>query len=149
MRVFRAFKSRRRRDGRGSWIYVGNCVMSTTGDAGYHMHLLLWESMHVNSLNDDLAGLGAGKAYITKIEPSAGIGPLANVLDVTAYVLGQEESVFGRDNYLENIPRPPSKRALLMPQRKTLQERKPELLLALDRAKDPAVPDDAVYRPLH
>jgi len=149
MRVFRAFKSRRRRDGRGTWIYVGTCVMSATGAGGYHLHLLLWGSVHINSLNDDLAELGAGRASIKPIKPSPGIDPFANTLEVTAYVLGQEEPVFGTDNYQDNLARPKNKRALMRPQDSTLQKRKPELLIALDRAKDPAVPDDAVHRSPH
>ena len=149
MRGFRALKNRRRRDGRGTWIYVGYRVASSSGAAGYHLHLLLWESVHIISLNTDLAELGLGKAHIEKLEPLAGVDPFVNAMGAVAYVLGQEEPVFGTAKHRQNLPRPKSKRALLKPQDRTLQARKPELLLALNRAKDPTVPDDALLQPLH
>jgi hypothetical protein len=126
---------------RGPLIYVG-VAAAGLGDGGYHAHLLLWGYQHLPPLHGDLRDLGLGWPHIERIRTRP--GPALDALTTTAYVLGQEEPVFGSRKHCENGERPRSKRRFLTPHRATLAKHHPQLLAALDAASDPTVPDEAL-----
>jgi hypothetical protein len=142
MHAFSKLKKRILRDRGRPLMYVGTCARSSTGAGGYHLHLLLWEYKHMKALLPDLRDVGLGGAKIDPLVPNEDTTAIKNAIITAGYVFGQEEPVFGTDKHLKNLLRPKGAYSALKPQGETLAQYHPELLAALDKAKDPALPDD-------
>jgi hypothetical protein len=145
MDMFRRLVRRieRRRSSRLPLIYFGT-VAEGTYEGGFHMHLILWEYQHMPMYHGQMRALGLGVPNIEMIDP---LTP-DNVLRVVAYVLGQQESVFGTRKHLANRPRDPFKRRYIHPQLKTLERYHPELFVALSLAEDKSVSDETLFAEL-
>jgi hypothetical protein len=126
----------RRKSTKGPLIYVG-ALAKGNGDGGWHLHLILWEFPVEHIFRPQARAVGLGNVDLQQIKPD-----LTNRLWAASYVLGQHQSVFGTRKHLENAPHPKNKRALIVPQRKTLQVHNHELFVALDMAKSQAVSDE-------
>jgi hypothetical protein len=124
-------------------VYVG-VVARGKGDAGYHGHFLLWTSLHYNTIHKHLRELGLGRGLVKVIDYKR--PEVVPALRVAAYVFGQEEAVFRSVQHEHHRARPKSARRFLHPQRETLRRLKPELLTALDLAKDPTLSDVALFQ---
>jgi hypothetical protein len=124
-------------------VYFGT-VAKGAGDGGYHGHFLIWTSLHYNTVHKHVRQLALGHAHVDPIDLDRPDEKLA--LRAVTYVLGQEEPVFASAEHRRHRPRPPSGRAFLHPQRKTLVRWHPDLLTALDLAKSPSVSDVELYR---
>lgn len=147
----------RSRSTRRPLIYVGSIAQSGAG--GYHAHMLLWEHLHLGMLRGHLRELRLGRPCIRHIPTTTfPAGPLtiedhvtslcnlAEVGRTTAYVLGQHEPVFGSDHHRRHAARQRSKRRYLRPLAPTLETHKPELLAAVEAAKDRTVTDVQLVR---
>ena len=114
------------------------------GAAGCHLHLLLWDYPPMPMYHGQARALGLGNVHVERITPSTP----ENVLRVVSYALGQQEPVFGTTTHRHHQPRVKHQRRWGCPQRRTLEEHKPELLSALDLAKDKAVSDQRLVAEL-
>lgn len=124
-------------------VYFGSFAQGY-GAAGCHLHILLWDFPYMPMYHGQVKALGLGNAHVKQITPS---NP-ENVLRVVSYTLGQQEPVFGTSRSRDHRPRAKYQRRFIHPQRKTLAEHKPELLTALDLAKDKAVSDQSLVAEL-
>lgn len=114
------------------------------GAAGCHLHLLLWDYPPMPMYHGQAKALGLGNVHVERITPSTP----ENVLRVVSYALGQQEPVFGTTPHRHHQPRAKHQRRWGCQQRKTLEEHKPELLSALDLAKDKSVSDQSLVAEL-
>ena len=142
MREFAKFKKRYRRDRYRPLIYIGK-VAAGKGGGGYHVHLLLWQSLNYNALHGYVRGLTFGPPQVEQITLSE--DPANLPLRVVAYVLGQEEPVFRSEEHARHRAHPKSAWRHIRPQRPTLERYQPKLLAALDIAESPAVPDGELW----
>jgi hypothetical protein len=142
MREFAKLKQRLAAERRTPLIYFGT-VAKGQGHGGYHGHFLLWKSLHYNTLHRHIGELELGSAHV---DPITSDNPAKTPFRVVAYVVGQEEPVFGSDEHARHEQRLKSGRSFLRPQARTLAQHRPELLTALDLAKSPAVSDVELYR---
>lgn len=140
-RDFRKLVKRINRARSKPFIYVATLARSETG-SGYHIHALLWEYLHVPWLGGHCKDLGLGWPHIDQI-PEPGPGD-PNTWGPVAYVLTQHGGAFGADQSRRHEPVPKGGRKLLYPQKKTLAGYSPELLSALEMAKDSCVPDETL-----
>jgi hypothetical protein len=119
-------------------VYVGVPAQSA-GNAGYHLHLLLWGGyLHDATLRGHARQTGFG----TNLRNTPIGGSPRDKLSTTSYVLGQCESIFGSRHHLGNAARPKGKRAYLRPHDATLAAVAPEVLSAFDRAQSKHLSDD-------
>lgn len=142
-REFAKLKQRLKRDRGRPLIYFGT-IAAGKGKGGYHGHFLVWQSLHYNTLHRHLRELDLGSAHVEPI--ALDLNPAVFPLRVVAYVVGQEEAVFASDEHARHQSRLKSGRSFLHPQRTTLARYGPQLLVALDLAKTPAVSDVELYR---
>jgi len=140
-RSFQCIRKRFYRARKRPLIYVAT-VARANGGAGYHIHALLWSYVHAPMLGGWCKELGLGWPMLRQLD-CAFPGDL-NYWAQGAYVLTQHDVAFGyrQDDRHERVPK--FEHDLLHPQNRTLATHSPELLSALDMAKDPAVPDDAL-----
>jgi hypothetical protein len=120
-------------------IYVANVAQSKGGRA-FHVHVLLWEYIHSPVLIGHCKALGLGQPKLRQL-PSDPTGD-ANYWQQVVYIVGQQEPVFGSDEFKRHEERPKFARRLLYPAPSTLKQHAPDLLSALQAAKDPSVPDE-------
>ena len=132
----------RERPSVGLPLYIGTAVRASGAD-GWHMHLLLWNYVHAPVLHKHVRELGLGSGHIERI-PSPEIDP-GGALTRIAYVLGQEEPVFGSRHDRRHDDRVAGNHRLLKPQMATLQQRAPGIFAALQAAKDPDVTDETLW----
>lgn len=114
------------------------CIARSTGHEGHHVHALLWTFLHQPTLIGAASELGFGKTSHIKACPTS--SPAVR-LNAVGYVLGQKESVLDSEQHLRHEPHPPRKRHFLYPQRETLATHAPQLLSALEQARDRTVTD--------
>ena len=118
------------------FIYLG-VVANACGKGGWHGHFLLWRSFPANSLRKHAVALGLGRQLkITLIGPT-----LLDRLYVARYVLSQHEAVFGSQHHADNHAREKHSRRYIASVEESLWKDKPELLHALQMAKNKAVTD--------
>lgn len=117
-----------------------------TGARGYHLHVLLWEFLYLPMVIKAASATGFGGPHITQIPDFK--DDLRTSLHMVAYVLGQEDEVFGVGNDGRHRPRPPHKRNYLYPSRRTLAVHSPTLLSAIQQAGDRSLSDGALCEAL-
>ncbi len=115
--------------------YVATFPRSAT-HGGYHIHMLLWDWLLANTLHAQCAELGLGHPRIRTLNWAHGGHPGA---DGVAYVLRQEQPVFGSLHHTRHMARPKYKRWLHHPQH--LKDTKPNLFRGLSAAKSASVQD--------
>jgi hypothetical protein len=133
----------RARTSRRPLIYLGT-KPNGYGNGGEHMHLLLWDYVPVGTLLKHCRQLGIGTPRIEEIrhrnQPALVARPIA-------YVLGQQEAVFGTAEHERHMPREKYRRRWLRPHRSTLADHNPELLSAIEAAESESVSDrDLILR---
>lgn len=128
--------NRRKPTKRHPLIYITVPACSTRHD-GYHLHVLLWEYLHAESL---LLGpardLGFGSPKIRQITPS----PM-EWMTAAAYTLGQQRPVFGSGHHRRHQAKEKFARTFSTPSRATLEKHCPELLSGLYLARNRSVSD--------
>jgi hypothetical protein len=124
-------------------IYIGVYAMGT-GDAGAHLHLLLWERPYMPSWHGQTKALGLGNPHVERVAP---MEPL-NILRTVGYVLGQQEPVFGSRGHERHEPRLKNQRRFVQPQARTLEVHHRELFRATQLAKDQSVSDKTLFESL-
>lgn len=134
------FKKRmnRARNRSRPFIYLGTRA-DGLGAGGEHLHLLLWDYLWKDSLARQTRELGLGSPCIRSVT-SDPLDPIRPAWPI-AYVLGQQQPIFGTEHHHRHKPRAKYQRRLLVPQRATLAEHQPELLSALEAAKSPSISD--------
>jgi hypothetical protein len=134
------------------WLHLGHPLVyyavpaCSSAGLGWHIHAIVWDFLLKAVLNDHAHEVGFGLPYIKRIDRPE--EKLRGTLAAVSYVTGQAEPVFGLRVHERHVPRPAAKRGYLLPQGRTIEQSRPELLSMLDRAKDKAVTDDALLRSL-
>jgi hypothetical protein len=113
------------------------------GDGGWHAHMLVWEEPYITGLIRHAVKAGLGRIDVKPIHAD----PMAALAEAV-YVLGQTESVFGTDIHERHRERPVGARRFSHSQASTLKKHHPELLHALELAKDPALTDQMLFSAL-
>jgi hypothetical protein len=138
LRIERSRKSRNFR-----LVYFGVYAQGK-GDGGCHLHLLLWQWPYIPLWLGHARDLGIGRLKVKRISPSTP----DNVLRTVGYVLGQNESVFGTRKQYENEPREKHKHGFAKNHATTLEKHNPELLRAIELAKDKSLSGETLYAQL-
>lgn len=126
-------------------IYLAVPARANATGAGYHVHGLLWEYIHRNTLAKHAREVGFGSEPYIEGVPSP-ITDALGAVRVLTYVLGQDEGVFGSRVHQRHLPRAAASWALLHPQRGTLRRECPELFTALEVAESPLVSDEMLVQ---
>jgi hypothetical protein len=122
-------------------IYFG-AFAKGAGEAGVHLHLLLWAMPWIPTWREKCEGLGMGNPHVERLsEPGS-------ALVVAGYVAGQQQAIFGSRKHEKNARRTTGKRRWVMPQDRTLEAHHPELCHAMRLAKDKSIPDEAFFASL-
>jgi hypothetical protein len=143
IRAYRCFVKRynRKRSGSTPLIYYATVPRSVGGSAGHHIHALVWEyvpfPVAVGAAR--AVGLGGPRFSLITAEQDLYFG-----LRGVTYVMGQQEPVFGRTHQNRHMAREKHKRAYLNSSRKVIGRHLPQLLAAIDLAKDPMVTDESL-----
>jgi hypothetical protein len=145
-RCFAKLKKRLRRDRYQPLVYVAT-LASGLGDGGCHAHLVLWKSLCFNRLAWQVEDVGFGQCRLSPVESYE--EATGTPIRLASYVLGQHEPVFRSRHHVRHQERAKFARRFSHPQRPTLGRYHPELLAALDLAKNPAVTDQDLYARLH
>jgi hypothetical protein len=124
-----------RRRGHKPLIYVGSFAKGY-GNAGWHLHLLLWDWPHLPTYLGQAREVGLGWVVVRPIKQT----PI-DALAAARYVLGQQEPVFGSRAHRRHVQRAKFERAFITPQRETLERWKPDLFVALNMAQSESVSD--------
>ena len=122
-------------------IYVAT-IAAAKGNSRHHVHALLWEYIHASTLGGYCREFGLGWPEIRQL--SQEFPGDAEYWASVSYALTQHEPAFGTDHHQRHEPIPKFGRGLLYPHCSTLAEHCPQLLSALDQAKDPAVSDESL-----
>jgi hypothetical protein len=125
------------------YFAVPSCGIGATG---YHIHALFWSYVHWPVLHAEARRAGFGAAWIRPVTDP--IIDLRGAVSGVAYVLGQDEAVFGTTAHQRHRPLPRYKRWHLMNQKRTAQRNCSQLFDNLEMAKDKAVPDDELLERL-
>lgn len=135
------YRTKRGRHGEAPLIYIATAAVTLQANGGHHMHVLVWnEHVELKVLRPRAIECGFGPPRISKIVADV-TNPCAADTQI-AYVLEQHRPIFGSTNHLANAPLAPGQQMLWTPSRKTLKLYKPELLSALDMAKDQSITDN-------
>ena len=156
----RLVKRVNRQNGNRDWIYFATVSRSSCGGGGYHVHALLWNFIYLPRLLGHTRKVGLGKPQIEQLDTATRricrmLDPpctarhlrLVDAVKAAAYVIGQHEPVFGSTQHLRHVCRLRWNRRYIYPQRRTLERNLPELLAALERARDPTAADDRMLFP--
>jgi hypothetical protein len=135
-RDFRCIVKRYERARGRPLIYVATVARAESGN-GYHAHALLWQYVHAPCLAGWCKDLGLGWPKLERLAWEILGDP--NDWAQVAYVLTQHDEAFGYTQRDRHEPIPKYARRLLYPQKRTLAKHCPDLLSALEMAKDPAV----------
>lgn len=139
-RIDRALARRRPRDPE-RLVYMAT-IATARGSNRFHVHALLWQRLHAPVVHGHARDVGFGGVMLRRL-PEDLRGDV-HYWNQAAYVLGQQEPVFGTKHHERHEDRPVWGRRVLHPQASTLARHCPNLLSALQAAKDPALPDDAL-----
>lgn len=121
-------------------VYYGVSARSY-GDGGYHLHLLLWDYLHVPSLHGHAPAVGFGKPHIDQIGQT-----VEDKLWTTLYVCGQTESLFGSKYHGRHRKRERWSRSFFRTSDRVLEVANPQLLSAIKMAEDRSVSDQELVK---
>ena len=122
-------------------IYVAT-AWCAQGSPRYHVHALLWNYLHAPVVIGHCKALGLG---MPKLQPLQADGTDVNYWTQVAYILTQHEPAFGTRHHRRHEPLSANGREFMYPQNATLRAHCPQLLSALQLAKDPTVCDETLY----
>ena len=128
------------------FIYFATLAKSAKGHAGWHFHIVHWNGfIHVNKIRAHALGSGFEKWVKVDYLPRK---TALEQLDILAYLPRQHERVFDSHVHARHEPRRKGGRTIQKPHDKTLAKHQPKLLSAINRARDPSIPDHQLVAPL-
>jgi hypothetical protein len=121
---------------RGRPLIYLSAPARSVGGGGYHRHVLLWEFLYAPTLHGIARKVGFGGPDIQRIGES-----VEDKLFATVYVFGQTESVLGSAHHRRHRDRGQWAHRFSRTSDEVLKRLNPQLLSALEMARDRSVSD--------